>query len=69
MTDEEALNKAMLIVGSFTPDSINGHEIIRIEGDNESVHPKLDDLLCEILKEHGYTKLVDFYQKLDLWYS
>jgi hypothetical protein len=69
MTDEEALNKAMLIVGAFTHDSINGRDFIRIEGDPESAHVRLDELLCEILKEHGYAKLVEFYQKLDLWYS
>jgi hypothetical protein len=68
MTPEEALAKANLIVGAHHYDRVNGKEIIHIEGDTETVHVELDDLLCEILKEHGYTKLVEFYQKLDLWY-
>jgi hypothetical protein len=65
MTPEEALAKAKQIVG---PTREYGGRL-SIDGDTEAVHGNLDDLLCEILKEHGYTELVEFFQKLDLWYS
>ena len=38
-------------------------------GDIEMVHSKADDLLCEILKELGYVKLVEEFDKLDKWYA
>jgi hypothetical protein len=66
MTPEEALAKAKQVVGPVQETEWGS---LRIEGDTEVAHGSLDDLLCEILKEHGYTELVEFFQKLDLWHS
>lgn len=70
MTPEEALAKAKQIVGKTREvEHHDGSIFLSIEGDTEGAHVMLDELLCEVLKQHGYGELVDFYQKLELWYS
>ena len=31
-------------------------------------HIKADDLLCELLKELGYIRLVEVFKSIDKWY-
>ena len=35
----------------------------------EEGHPQADDILCDLLIELGYAKIVDEYRKVDKWYS
>ena len=38
-------------------------------GDEEARHGNEDVLLCELLTELGYTKLVERYETTDKWYA
>jgi predicted RNA-binding Zn-ribbon protein involved in translation (DUF1610 family) len=37
--------------------------------DMEDAHCKADDILCELLRELGYGKLIDTYEKVPKWYA
>ena len=37
--------------------------------DTESAHFEADDVLCELLKALGYTKIVEEYDKVKKWYA
>lgn len=37
--------------------------------DTESAHAEADDVLCDLLKALGYTKIVDEYNKVSKWYA
>lgn len=39
------------------------------KGDTEGVHGDADDLLCEILKQLGWNKVVEEYEKVEKWYA
>jgi hypothetical protein len=53
----EAYEKRMLEIGDCS------------WGDPEAAHGKADDLLCELLTELGYGKLVDIYNRVEKWYA
>ena len=36
--------------------------------DRETVHVKMDNLMCELLKELGYGKGVEIFNNTDMWY-
>ena len=38
-------------------------------GDREVVHIKLDELLCEALREHGEDELVEVFEAQGKWYA
>ena len=38
-------------------------------GDIESNHAEADEILCNLLEELGYKKLVDEFRKLEKWYA
>jgi len=38
-------------------------------GDEESAHSQADDLLCEVLKQHGYGVGVEIFQNMPKWYA
>lgn len=58
MSPEEALAKAKEIVSQSDDPT-----------DPAETHPKLDDLLCEVLRSLGYNKLVDYYFAIDRWFE
>lgn len=37
--------------------------------DKEAVHGYLDDLLCSVLRELGYEKLVEIFENTEKWYA
>lgn len=37
--------------------------------DTESAHAEADDVLCDLLKELGYIKIVEEYHKVSKWYA
>jgi len=37
--------------------------------DKEEDHVKADDILCVLLRELGYDKVVDEFNKLEKWYA
>lgn len=37
--------------------------------DKERAHGKMDDLLCEALRQFGYSKGVEVFENADKWYS
>lgn len=37
--------------------------------DTEMSHVALDNLLCEVLENQGFTKLVQAFNKADKWYA
>lgn len=37
--------------------------------DPEVAHALADDILCDVLTELGYKKLVDLFHEVDRWYS
>jgi hypothetical protein len=70
LTPEQALEKAKQVAGELREvTNHDGTKRLQILGDTEAVHSQLDDLLCEILRPLGYGELVDFFQKLEMWYS
>ena len=45
---------------------------LREEADNndtEAAHGNADDILCEFLKELGYSEVVDSYNEIHKWYA
>lgn len=44
-------------------------DIVDFGSDIESDHHNADYILCELLEELGYTKLVDLYYKVHKWYA
>lgn len=38
-------------------------------GDTEIGHNEADNLLCDILEELGFKRLVDEWEKIDKWYA
>lgn len=40
-----------------------------INDDPEYAHEVADNILCEVLKYHGYEDLVDIYNEVPKWYS
>ena len=47
---------------------LDAKEIIE-EGDTESSHINLDNLLCDVLESLGYEALVKVYNSAPKWYS
>lgn len=43
--------------------------IVRFGSDVEADHSNADHILCEMLEELGYTKLVELYHKVHKWYA
>lgn len=41
----------------------------RIRFDPERNHSNADELLCLLLKELGYTDIVEAYEKIEKWYA
>ena len=39
------------------------------EYDAESAHGRADEILCELLRELGYSDIVDAYEDIDKWYT
>lgn len=39
------------------------------DGDQEVAHIKADDLLCKVLTELGYPRLVEEYENICKWYA
>lgn len=37
--------------------------------DIEVAHGLADDLMCQILRDHGYGAMVDFYENQTKWYA
>jgi len=37
--------------------------------DIEVAHSRADDLLCEILLEHGYDEVVEIFKNMHKWYA
>lgn len=37
--------------------------------DREALHSDMDDLMCQVLKEHGYVAGVEIFENSDKWYS
>lgn len=56
MDQTEALNRAKQILREE-------------EDDRESLHIKLDNLLCDVLNELGYGALVKLFRETHKWYS
>jgi hypothetical protein len=54
LTPEQALEKAQKIIEAQ---------------DEVSIHVELDDLLCEILRPLGYSKLIDLYHEQTRWFE
>lgn len=42
---------------------------VRSSKDEEFAHMKADKILCDLLVELGYEKIVDEYNKVEKWYS
>jgi len=41
----------------------------RVDGYYEEAHIDADDLMCKILKDLGYTKGVEIFERMPKWYS
>ena len=65
MNPEEAYLKAKEIVNNASGKT--GHYAGHYFPDDG--HAPLDALLCTILRELGYGKLIDFYESLDRWFE
>jgi hypothetical protein len=39
------------------------------DGDEETIHVKMDNELCRVLKNLGYAKSVDFFYQQEKWYA
>jgi len=37
--------------------------------DREALHSDMDNLMCQVLKEHGYITGIEIFENLDIWYS
>lgn len=37
--------------------------------DKESIHGRMDDLMCELLADLGYKAGIDIFKKTDKWYG
>ena len=37
--------------------------------DTECAHGRADEILCELLRELGYSDIVDAYEDIDKWYA
>ena len=44
-------------------------KVAQQDGDTESAHAEADDVLCDLLKELGYTKVIEEYKKVPKWYA
>lgn len=38
-------------------------------GDTEVAHEKADELMCKILKAHGYESGVKIFEEMERWYA
>ncbi len=56
MTPEDAAEEAKRIMTAYS-------------GDTEALHGKLDDLLCIILNDAGYTEVVGLFETAEKWYA
>lgn len=43
--------------------------ILTSEDDIESTHARADELLCVVLRQLGYGKGIDAFQKMTKWYA
>ena len=41
----------------------------RLKGDPESLHGKMDELLCAVLRELGYEQGVRVFENTERWYA
>lgn len=42
---------------------------ISAHDDIKASHCLADDLLCSLLRQHGYTEGVEIFEKMDKWYA
>jgi hypothetical protein len=56
--NEELKNKAVLELIS-----------LQNQGDKEMRHVYADDVLCSLLKDLGYSEVVEEYNKIDKWFA
>lgn len=63
MTPEEF--KLAMLDASLTTYEFEGHHYI----DHETAHEKMDDLMCQVLKELGYGDGIDIFSVTTKWYA
>jgi hypothetical protein len=61
ITYEDKLNK-IILKHSRELDEFTGLDI-------ESLHGEMDDLLCELLRELGFSNVTEIYEKQEKWYA
>lgn len=62
MTPEEFYLKMVTLISECTPDGwADPYE--------EDLHIKMDELMCNLLKELGYEKGVEVFERAPKWYS
>lgn len=56
-----------------SPDDILAEKLLEIQKiedpDLDGIHSAMDNLLCETLRQLGYTKSVDIFEKQEKWYG
>ena len=62
MTPEEFYLKMVTLLSECTPDGWADPE-------EEVLHIRMDDLMCDLLKELGYEKGVGVFERAPKWYS
>lgn len=45
------------------------HKYWEIDMDEETVHWKMDEILCDLLRSLGYGEGIDIFDKTPMWYS
>lgn len=58
-----------LKMGNITPEEFYQKMVEYEKYDEETAHMKMDGLLCETLKQLGYSKGVEVFENADKWYS
>ena len=53
----------------LTIEYIKKLKIQKKEADQELAHVNADELLCDLLIELGYKKIVRIYNKIEKWYA
>ena len=61
ITPAEFEDEMREIANKVTDVSVDYHE--------EEAHGAADDLMCEVLKDLGYTKGVEIFERMPKWYS
>lgn len=66
----ERIVKEDLKMDNITPEEFYQRMVeLSKNGDTECSHEQMDDLLCEVLKQLGYSKGVEVFDCADKWYS